>query len=109
MEGIRRYDRATETTVYFCVLEALQNVSQHAEASTALVRLEQLNGSLLFDVVDDGVGFDHSGTEPQGTGLTNMIDRVEALGGSLRFESSPGDETRVSGQLPALVHAEAST
>ena len=48
-----------EAAVYFCCLEALQNVSKHApDATLATVRLELVDGDLVFDVIDDGAGFD---------------------------------------------------
>jgi signal transduction histidine kinase len=85
--------------VYFCVLEALQNVAKYAEASSATVRLSREGGRLRFEVQDDGRGFD-PGTRAYGTGLQGMADRLEALGGSVRVESRPGQGTTVVGELP---------
>ena len=56
-------------------------------------------GALLFEVVDDGAGFDVA-TAKAGAGFTNMNDRVGAIGGSLRVESAPGKGTKVSGTVP---------
>jgi signal transduction histidine kinase len=97
--GIRRYPEEAEATAYFCVLEALQNAAKYAEASSATVRLGQEDGHLVFSVTDDGRGFDPA-TTPPGSGLQNMADRVEALGGSLHIRSSPGEGTEVSGFIP---------
>lgn len=55
--------------------------------------------ALLFDVTDDGAGFDASTTR-SGVGLTNMRDRVGAIGGSLWVESAVGAGTTVSGLVP---------
>ncbi|HEY8741026.1 MAG TPA: histidine kinase [Candidatus Dormibacteraeota bacterium] len=98
--NVVRYDEETEAAVYFCCLEALQNVVKSAHASAANVRLEGSLGSLFFQVEDDGRGFDMSSVE-RGAGLQNMIDRVEALGGALELVSAPGEGTRVSGTIPA--------
>ena len=57
-DGIGRYPQEIEAAVYFSCLEALQNIAKYADASAATIRLEQSNGSLTFDVTDDGVGFD---------------------------------------------------
>ncbi|HXF71597.1 MAG TPA: hypothetical protein VNO79_03185, partial [Actinomycetota bacterium] len=57
-EGIGRYPQEVESAVYFCVLEALQNVAKYADASRATVRLWATAGELGFEVSDDGVGFD---------------------------------------------------
>jgi signal transduction histidine kinase len=98
--GIGRYPAETEATAYFCVLEALQNAAKYAEASSAVVRLGRDDGHLMFSVTDDGRGFDPATTRP-GSGLQNMADRLEALGGSLQVRSTPGQGTTVSGLIPA--------
>ena len=57
------------------------------------------DGQLRFEVRDDGVGFTPAGTV-NGGGLTNMHDRVAALGGRLTVVSAPGTGTRVVGTVP---------
>jgi signal transduction histidine kinase len=99
VEGLGRYPQETEAAVYFSALEALQNVGKYAEASQATVRLAQANGTLRFEVADDGRGFDPEAVEP-GTGLQGMADRLSALGGELTVRSAPGEGTTVSGRLP---------
>jgi signal transduction histidine kinase len=98
--GIRRYPPALEAAVYFTCLEALQNAAKHAgEGATACVRLLEEEGTLAFEVADDGAGFDPSG-EAEGAGLTNIRDRIGAIGGSVRVESGPGQGTRLKGAVP---------
>jgi signal transduction histidine kinase len=101
---VQRYAQDVEATVYFCVLEALQNVQKYAGASHVVVRLRDGDGALHFAVQDDGAGFDAAGTR-KGAGLTNMADRVEALGGAVEVTSRPGDGTSVHGELPILIRA----
>ena len=98
--AIRRHAPEVEATVYFCCLEALQNAAKHAgEEASARVRVWEEEGALLFEVVDDGVGFDPRPHE-QSAGLINMSDRLGALGGRLRIKSAPGEGTRVVGTIP---------
>jgi signal transduction histidine kinase len=98
--GIGRYPPQVESTVYFCCLEALQNVGKHAgKAGSATVRVWEKEGGLLFEVSDDGAGFDPSAVA-RGAGLTNMTDRLGAIGGTLRIESDPGRGTRIAGAIP---------
>jgi len=99
-DGIDRYPQETEAAVYFCVLEALQNVAKYAQASSATVRLEAPADELRFTVRDDGRGFDPSSTG-YGTGLQGMSDRLAALGGALAVRSAPGAGTTIGGMLPA--------
>jgi signal transduction histidine kinase len=98
-DGIGRYAAQVEAAVYFCCLEALQNVSKYASASRLTVRLSEGDGVLSFEVTDDGRGFDpHAGG--RGTGLQGMADRLAALGGVLQVTSAPGSGTTVAGRLP---------
>ena len=94
-----RYPREVESTLYFCALEALNNVAKYADASAARVHLAQTDGHVSFEVSDDGRGFDPS-TNAYGTGLQGMADRLAALGGTLTVRSSPGAGTVVAGALP---------
>ncbi|HEY1331601.1 MAG TPA: sensor histidine kinase [Actinomycetota bacterium] len=97
--GLGRYPQEAEAAVYFCTLEALQNVAKYAQASRAVVRLSAPDGHLLFSVQDDGVGFE-AATTRQGTGLQGMLDRLSALGGDLTVSSTPGSGTLVEGRVP---------
>ncbi len=96
--GIGRYPREIESTVYFCVLEALRNTVQHGEASQATVTLTRSNGSLEFLVADDGIGFDRDAV--RGVGLTGMADRLDALAGELVIHTEPGNGTTLTGVVP---------
>jgi signal transduction histidine kinase len=77
-----RYPQAIEAAVYFCCLEALNNVAKYADASRATVRIARDDGWLRFEVEDDGRGFD-IGSTTHGTGLQGMADRLDALGGRI--------------------------
>jgi signal transduction histidine kinase len=99
LDGVARQPREVEGAVYFCCLEALQNVAKYAEASLITLRLWTEDANLAFSVQDDGKGFDPV-TIPEGSGLQNMRDRVEALGGSLEVRSVTGQGTTVEGRVP---------
>ena len=98
-DGVGRFPQDTEAAVYFCTLEALQNIAKYASASRATVRLSCSGGSLRFTVTDDGAGFDTARTR-HGSGLQGMSDRLAALGGALHVRSQPGHGTTLTGQLP---------
>ena len=94
-----RFTREIETAVYFCCIEALQNAVKHAAADHAWILIKSLETQLRFEVGDDGRGFD-LGAHRDGTGLQNITDRIEALGGTIRIESGTAG-TRIEGLLKA--------
>ena len=97
--GLGRYPQEAEAAVYFCCLEALQNVAKYARASRAVIRLSGDERHVEFSVEDDGSGFDVEMAK-RGSGLTNMDDRISALGGTLEVRSHPGAGTTIAGSIP---------
>jgi signal transduction histidine kinase len=100
VENVGRYAQDVEAAVYFCTLEALNNVAKYSGATRAEVRLAQTSGELSFEIIDDGAGFDPAKTG-YGTGLQGMADRLDAIGGTLIVRSEPGHGTSVTGRAPA--------
>jgi signal transduction histidine kinase len=98
-DDIGRYPRDVESAVYFCTLEALNNVVKYAEATSATVELRD-NGNLRFLIRDDGRGFDVQKAS-LGTGVQGMIDRLDAIDGQLTIASEPGRGTTVEGVVPS--------
>jgi signal transduction histidine kinase len=99
-DGIGRYPQEAEAAVYFCCLEALQNIAKYAGAHSARVRLSVADDhQLSFEVTDDGKGFD-PGIMSYGTGLQGMADRLAALDGTLEVRSKPGAGTTIAGSVP---------
>jgi signal transduction histidine kinase len=100
-EGIGRYPEQVEAAVYFCCLEALQNAAKHAgEGAEAMITVSEEEGALLFEVRDNGAGFDLASRAHEGHGFVNMGDRVGAIGGSISVESAPGEGTAIRGRIP---------
>ena len=94
-----RYPSEVEAAVYFCCLEALQNAAKHAPGAHVTVAVRKEAEGLLFEVADDGPGFDAE-ARGRGHGFVNMSDRLGAIGGTVRWDSAPGEGTRVSGAVP---------
>ncbi len=88
-----------QRAVYFCCLEAVQNAAKHAGAHTIGVSVRPAGDELLFEVRDDGRGFDAL-SGGGGTGLGNLRERLLPLGGEVLLESAPGRGTTVRGRVP---------
>lgn len=102
-DGLRRYTPEVEAAAYFCCVEALQNAGKHAGVgASARIRLWENAAELHFEVADDGSGFESTG-QSGGAGLTNMRDRLGAVGGTITVESAAGKGTRLSGMVPVGV------
>ncbi|HEY4347433.1 MAG TPA: sensor histidine kinase [Gaiellaceae bacterium] len=86
-----------EAAAYFVVCESLANVVKHAEATSASVRAVRRGGMLELEIADDGVG---GASVEGGSGLDGLRDRVDAVGGRLRIESTPGAGTRIVAEIP---------
>jgi signal transduction histidine kinase len=91
-----RFSEPVEIGAYYIVSEALANVAKHARAELVRVSVELRHGFLAVSIQDDGVG----GADANGSGLTGLAERVEALGGAMQLVSPPGSGTVVYVELP---------
>ena len=100
---------SVQLTIYRLVQESLTNMGKYAEASQAVVSLQNQDGYVLVEVTDNGKGFDVSGIGPLSHGISGMRHRVEAAGGRLTITSARSGidagggaprGTRISAVLP---------
>ncbi len=91
-----RVATAVEATAYFVACEALANVVKHAQAGSATVTVCMDESRLDLQIADDGVG----GVKSRGHGLSNIVDRVNALDGEVTIVSPPGQGTRLEARIP---------
>jgi signal transduction histidine kinase len=100
-DEVGRYPAELEAAIYFACMEALQNAAKHAPGATVDLRLWTESGGLLFSVADDGPGYD-AAVARRGHGYINMADRLGAIGGTVRWDSTPGHGSSVSGSVPLV-------
>jgi signal transduction histidine kinase len=100
-----RLPEPVETAAYYTVSEALANVVKHADACSAVVRVECEDGQIVVEIADDGAG---GADAERGSGLRGLRDRVETLDGELLVESPPGRGTLVRAELPVRTGSLAS-
>jgi signal transduction histidine kinase len=96
----RRLPESAEVAAYYVVAEALTNAAKHARASQVTVRAEAGDANLHLSIRDDGIG---GADSAKGSGLTGLIDRVEAVGGKMAISSQPGSGTSLLVEIPIEV------
>ncbi len=92
-EGLGRYAREVEAALYYCSTEALQNAAKHGgPETTATISADGDDYKPTLLISDTGPGFNRATT---GAGLTNMTDRLAAIGGHLEIDTAPGRGTQI--------------
>ena len=94
----RRLPTAVEASIYFFISEALTNITKHARAEEAWVRIGTEDGRLIVVVADDGIG--GASATPAGIGLAGLADRVAALDGELTITSPAAEGTTLHAAIP---------
>jgi signal transduction histidine kinase len=101
LQDLGRYSASIETALYFCCSEALQNAAKHGGSGTTVtITAHADDRTLTLTISDTGRGFDPATI---GTGLTNMTDRLSAIGGDLVIDTAPGCGTRVTAVIATSV------
>lgn len=96
-DGLPRLSEPLEVAAYYVVSESLTNAAKHAQAKRVTVDVGVTDGTLIAEIVDNGIG---GADSERGTGLRGLADRVEALNGRLRVWSAAGSGTRVRAEIP---------
>lgn len=94
---VGRLDPSVETAAYFAVAEALTNVAKHSGAMHCWVTVASGPNRIRVEIVDDGIGGAHVA---KGHGLSGLVDRVRAGGGTLEVDSPNGGPTTIKVELP---------
>ena len=95
----QRFDADVEACLYFCALQAIQNVMRHAGNTACTWNSRPTARAIRFSLSDRGPGFDPT-TTPRGMGMDIMQDRIDALEGTLVVTSAPGAGTTIAGTVP---------
>jgi signal transduction histidine kinase len=97
-----RLPESVEIAAYYVAAEALCNAWKYAQASIVRITAATREGRLCLTVCDDGIG----GADPsRGSGLMGLVDRIEALGGSIEITSRSGQGTLLHVELPSSAGA----
>ena len=85
--------KSREVMMYRITGELLNNSLKHAKASKARIKLSRVKGQVLLTYHDNGIGFDMKSMAEHSNdkmGLSNIVERVESIGGQCRLETWPG-------------------
>jgi len=102
-DGVGRLPASVEAALYFCCMEAVQNAAKHSGAGHVAVHLNGNSSGSQLTVTDDGTGFPDASDHVPGVGLTNMHDRMDAVGGAVSIDSLPARGTTVTAVVPTGV------
>ena len=106
MEGERPLPPETQIALYRIAQEALNNITKHAGAGQAIIKLLFLPQAVSLTIQDDGRGFDLSGASPNSLGLGIMRERAEKIGAKLTINSQIGEGTTVTILTPVALDNE---
>src|SRR5438045_6779115 len=95
VEGSQTLPLSVEEALYRVAQEALANVARHSKATLVQMLLTTTGDAVTLSVIDNGQGFDTTRQGRLGVGLLSMQERMKALGGDVRVESTPGKGVRV--------------
>ncbi|MGI9623468.1 MAG: sensor histidine kinase [Acidimicrobiales bacterium] len=95
---IPRLDREIEIAAFYTITEATTNAIKHANPPIT-ISLTHIADELTFTIADAGPGFDRD-TTIYGSGLLNMIDRLDTIGGTLTIATTPQTDTTITAMIP---------
>lgn len=102
VEGSQKLPQTVEEALFRVAQEALSNIARHSKATLVQITLHMSGERVTLTIQDNGQGFDLSHLERRGVGLYSMQERMKALGGDLKLESSPGEGTLVMAHCTRL-------
>lgn len=101
--NISRFNEDFEIKVFNMIIEMVNNILRHSEASKGVVRMEQIEGDLRVYVTDNGKGFVFDKLDSKiGIGLSQIEARVNALGGIIKFNEGQTEGSKIFISLPIV-------
>jgi len=89
-----------ELSTYRILLELCNNILKHAEARNVIIQLVEHDDQLVVMVEDNGKGFEPVDNSSDGIGLRTIESRIHLMNGRMSVETSPGQGTLISIELP---------
>ena len=101
MQGLRRYDQNFEIKTYNIIQEFINNILKHSKANNAFIKLKEIEGTLVLEISDDGIGFNKNTiTAKEGVGINQIDARIQMMKGTFTIVTSKGNGTIINVSLP---------
>ena len=101
MQGLRRYDQNFEIKTYNIIQEFINNILKHSKANNAFIKLKEIEGTLVLEISDDGIGFNKNTiTAKEGVGINQIDARIQMMKGTFTIVTSKGNGTVIKVSLP---------
>jgi two-component system NarL family sensor kinase len=101
IQGLRRYDQNFEIKTYNIIQEFVNNILKHSKANNAFIKLKEIEGTLILEVSDDGIGFNKNTiTAKEGVGINQIDARIQMMQGKFTIVASKGNGTIIKVSLP---------
>ena len=92
-------DMSKRRDLFLIFKEAINNMAKYSDCSTAIIHITTKKNRFIMHIEDNGCGFNETIIE-EGNGLLNMRKRAEALKGRLLINTTPGDGTELTLNIP---------
>lgn len=100
-----KFPLSSQFELYRVAQEALNNSLKHASATSMTIRMARHKHQILFEIIDNGLGFDISSlTQTTGDGVNNMQERSKLINGDFSIQSQPGNGTTVRVTFEENIH-----
>jgi len=101
IESLRRYDQNFEIKTHNIIQEFINNILKHSKANNALIKLKEIDGKLVLEISDDGIGFNKNTiTAREGIGINQIDARIQMMKGKFKIITSKGNGTVIKVELP---------
>ena len=88
------------------IQESLRNITRHSQAKNVYIFVSNSDNTINLSISDSGVGFDQQLVQNKaGLGLVSMRERVHLVGGTISFDSEPGEGTVINVSVPLDISA----
>jgi len=100
-----RFAPDIEQALFRITQESINNAIKHAKATSLNVSISMVGKNLILHVTDNGSGFSLASSNKKGFGLSGMRERAFSVGGSFNVQSTPGDGTIITANIPVRLHS----